>query len=85
MWITVQIINAKCHLAQKYEVFEAQAHGKPEGTLIRMTCYTADHHGTIAPTSEIEKIDFFDYSQRSLKSPVDHVVFDDLYQKGLLS
>lgn len=25
-----------------YGTFEAQAHGKPEGTIVRMTCYTAD-------------------------------------------
>lgn len=24
-----------------YGTFEAQAHGKPEGTIVRMTCYTA--------------------------------------------
>ena len=25
-----------------YGTFEAQAHGKPEGTIVRMTCYTAE-------------------------------------------
>ncbi len=67
-----------------YSTFEAQAHGKPEGTVVRMTCYMAEFRGNITPSSEIEKIAFFSYSQKDLTSPVDHLIFDDLYEKGLL-
>ena len=35
--------------------------------------------------SEIEKIDWFDYSKRHLTSPVDHLIFDDLKSKDLLT
>lgn len=69
---------------QFYGVFQAQAHGKPEGTVVRMTCYMADFMGDISPSSEIEKIAYFNYSQKELTSPVDHLIFDDLYQKGLI-
>lgn len=79
--LTVDLIPATI---QKYGVFEAQAHGKPEGTVVRMTCYQADYNGVLQAHSEIEKIAFFDYSQRDLCSAVDHLIFDDLHGKGLL-
>src|SRR5687768_482003 len=46
-----------------YGTFEAQAHGKPEGTMVRMTCYTAKYKGTLTPSAEVEKLDWFDYSK----------------------
>ncbi|HVZ66836.1 MAG TPA: NUDIX domain-containing protein [Patescibacteria group bacterium] len=67
-----------------YGTFEAQAHGKPEGTIVRMTCYTAKFNGELKPSSEIEKLDFFDYSQKPLTSPVDFLIMDDLKEKGLI-
>ncbi len=70
---------------KKYGVFEAQAHGKPEGTIVRMTCYTADFEGELKPASEIEKMEYFDYSRKLETSLVDHLIFDDLLQKGLIT
>lgn len=67
-----------------YGVFEAQAHGKPEGTMVRMTCYTADFRGKLAAAAEIEKIAFLTYAQKGLVSAVDHLIFDDLHARGLL-
>lgn len=67
-----------------YGTFETQAHGKPEGTMVRMTCYTADFDGVLTPTSEIEKMDYFTYADKHRTSPVDHLIFEDLYRKGLL-
>lgn len=67
-----------------YGVFQAQAHGKAEGTIVRMTCYTADFTGQLAPTSEIERLDFFTYAQMNQTGLVDHLIFRDLYAKGLL-
>jgi 8-oxo-dGTP diphosphatase len=49
-----------------YGTFEAQAHGKPEGTVVRMTCYTADYSGTLSPSAEVEKLDWFDSSKRKM-------------------
>jgi len=68
----------------KYGVFEAQAHGHPKGTLVRMTCYMAEYLGKLAPASEIEKLEFFPYSRKFESSPVDHLIFDDLKNKGML-
>lgn len=67
-----------------YGTFEAQAHGKPEGTIVRMTCYRGDFAGVLEPSSEIDKIDFFGYDRKLETSPVDHLIFDDLYEKGLI-
>lgn len=70
--------------ARKLGVFEAQAHGHPEGTLIRMTCYTAAHAGRIVASSEIEEIAWLGYGDRQRVSPVDQVIFDHLHDAGLL-
>ncbi len=67
-----------------YGTFEAQAHGKPEGTLVRMTCYTAEYNGMLTPSAEVEKMDWFDYSKRENVSPVDQLIFDDLKRKNLI-
>lgn len=70
---------------KSYGVFEAQAHGKPEGTMVRMTCYTASYKGELNPSSEIEKLDFFTHDQKYVCGPVDKLIFDDLKQKGLIT
>ncbi len=36
--------------------FSAQAHGKPEGTFVRIRCYTAEYRGQIKPDNEIEEV-----------------------------
>jgi 8-oxo-dGTP diphosphatase len=67
-----------------YGTFEAQADGKPLGTIVRMTCYQGEYAGNLTAASEIEKIDFFNYAQKELSSFVDHLIFDDLYAHMLL-
>lgn len=67
-----------------YGTFEAQAHGKPQGTIVRMTCYLAKYTGTLKPDMEVEFMDWFDYSKRDLISPVDQLIFDDLKAKDLI-
>lgn len=79
--LTVQLIPDS---VKKYGVFEAQAHGKPEGTIVHMTCYMANYRGELTAAAEIEKLDFFNYSRKQETSPVDHLIFDDLKQKGLI-
>jgi len=69
---------------KKYGVFEAQAHGKPEGTIVRLTCYTAEYRGDLKASSEIEKVAYFEYSQKLPTSLVDHLLFDDLREKELI-
>jgi hypothetical protein len=49
-----------------------------------MTCYTADHTGTPAASSEIEEIAWLGYADRGRVSPVDQLIFDDLHAAGRL-
>jgi 8-oxo-dGTP pyrophosphatase MutT (NUDIX family) len=64
--------------------FHAQAHGHPEGTIVRMTCYTANYQGTLRPSNEIEEIRWLTYADRHRVSPVDQLVFDHLHEVGSL-
>lgn len=67
-----------------YGTFEAQAHGKPEGTVVRMTCYEADFVGEFNPTNEVEEMAYFSYADKHRTSPVDQLIFDDLKAKDLI-
>ncbi len=77
-------VNLIPESTEYYGTFEAPAHGKPEGTYVRMTCYTANLSAEPTPHSEIEKVDYFGYSRKMETSLVDHQIFDDLKEKGLL-
>ncbi|MFA6520378.1 MAG: NUDIX domain-containing protein [Candidatus Paceibacterota bacterium] len=67
-----------------YGTFEAQAHGKPEGTIVKLKCYQAKYQGTLKPSNEIGAIDWFHYSKKELTSLVSQFVFDDLKVKNLI-
>lgn len=56
--------------------FKAQAHGKPEGVFVQMTCYTADFVGTLTPSAEIEEMSWLtSVTDPKLLSPVDRIIF----------
>ena len=78
-------VTLKPKTIKHYGTFEAQAHGKPEGTIVRMACYEAEYDGTLQASAEIEEIKFVDYSWRSKSSAVDQLIFDDLKAKNLIS
>jgi 8-oxo-dGTP pyrophosphatase MutT (NUDIX family) len=77
-------VNLITQTIEYYGTFEAQAHGKPEGTMVRMTCYTGKFTEEIKPASEIETFDYFEYAQKELTSMVDFLIFDDLKKKNLI-
>jgi len=60
-----------------YGTFEAQAHGKAIGTIVRMTCYEAGFSGNLKPSSEIQDIAYYTYAQKEIVDPVDQIIFDD--------
>lgn len=70
--------------ARHLGTYQAQAHGHSDGITVRMTCYTADHRGTPAPSSEIEEVTWLSYADRDRVSPVDQVIFDHLHRTGRL-
>ena len=78
-------IDIKKSTIKYYGTFEAQAHGKAEGIIVKMTCYTADFDGELQPDSEIQEMKWLDYSNLDVKiSPVDELIFKDLYDKKLI-
>lgn len=66
-------------------VFEAQAHGQPEGTMVRMTCYRASYSGTLAPAAEIEEMRWLRFGDKDKVAPVDILIFDFLKERDLMA
>lgn len=67
-----------------YGTFEAQAHGKKEGIIVKMTCYTANYEGQMKPDSEIQEIRWLTSKDMDKISPVDKLIFKDLLAKGYI-
>jgi 8-oxo-dGTP diphosphatase len=65
--------------------FEAQAHGKPEGVNVKMTCYTASYTGQIKNAAEIEEVIWLNYADKDKTSGVDIIIFDFLKERGELA
>jgi ADP-ribose pyrophosphatase YjhB (NUDIX family) len=78
-------VSLKADTIELLGIFEAQADGQPTGTLVKLSCYTAEYTGTLTPSSEIREIVWLKYSDRHLVAPADQLVFDFLYQRGTLS
>ena len=67
-----------------YGVFEGQAHGKPDGTIVRLTCYRAELDRTPVPSSEVEELRWLSFADVDTVPPADVAIYQDLYRKGLL-
>ena len=67
------------------DTFRAPAHGKPAGTIVQMTCYTADYDGNIAPSEEIEAVAWYAYRDKEKTGPVDQIIFDWLRERDMLA
>jgi len=66
-------------------VFEAQAFGKPDGTMVRMTCFTSDYAGDITPSNEIEEVRWIDSAfPHTNLSVTGVVILNDLKARGLI-
>jgi len=65
-------------------IFEAQAHGREEGVIVRMTCFTADYSGELQPAAEIEEIAWLTYADRDRVSLVGRQIMDWLHERGEL-
>ena len=77
--LTVDLIPETLEYADS---FTAQADGKPEGTLVRMTCYGAGFRGEIAASAEIEEVVWMGSKDRERCSPVVRIILDWLKEKG---
>lgn len=80
--LTVAIVpETVAHLG----TYEARAYGQADGVTVRMTCYTGDYQGTLAPSGEIEEVAWLSYADRDRVSPVNRLIFDDLRAAGRLT
>jgi 8-oxo-dGTP diphosphatase len=68
------------------DTFSAQAHGKPEGIFVQMTCYMGKYDGGLKPAAEIEEMAWLDSKiDPKLLSPVDIIIFKYLKDKNLIN
>ena len=67
-----------------YGTFIAQAYDKPEGVMVKMTCYTAKFDGEPKASSEIEKIIWVTSKDLKTAPPVDKLILADLKKKNLI-
>jgi 8-oxo-dGTP diphosphatase len=74
--LTVTLRPETVRPAGTYEAH--QPGGSAQGALVRMSCYTGDYTGTLAPSSEIEEIAWFSYADLTRVPPVDQLLFEDL-------
>lgn len=65
-------------------VFEAQAHGQPEGVLVRMTCFTGDYDGELRPAAEIEELAWLSAGDSERMSLVTRIIADWLREQQML-
>ncbi|MFH0837566.1 MAG: NUDIX domain-containing protein [Candidatus Aenigmatarchaeota archaeon] len=67
-----------------YATFKAQAHGKPLGTEVKMTCYTGDFSGSPKPSGEIEKLLWITSENIQEATPMGKLVITSLKEKALI-
>ena len=77
-------IDIKKDTIKYYGTFEAQAHGKAEGVIVKMICYNAEFAGELKADSEIAEIVWLTTADMEAVSPVDKLIMADLHEKGLL-
>ena len=64
--------------------FEALADARSDGLVVRLTCYTATHSGSLAPSHEIDEIAWLSAGDGHRVSAVDRLVLTHLRDAGLL-
>ncbi|MEY9214087.1 NUDIX domain-containing protein [Thermobifida halotolerans] len=67
-----------------FTVVDAAAHGYPEGTRVRLACYTAEFAGTLAPSSEIAELAWFTAADADRCPPAGVRVLEELARRGLV-
>ena len=78
-------VNLKPKTIKYYGTFVAQAHGKAEGVMVKMTCYTASFTGKLKPAAEIDKIVWLDSNDIENVASVDKLILADLKEKRLIN
>jgi 8-oxo-dGTP pyrophosphatase MutT (NUDIX family) len=66
------------------DVFEGQAHGKPEGVMVKLTCYMGDFKGDIKINEELEDITYLGYEDREQFPKEQMMIFNWLKERNLV-
>lgn len=77
---------------EKYGSFEAQAYGKPEGTMVRITCFRVlpreaelEFERLVKASEEVEELKWIDSSfDRERLTVTGIMILDDLKEKGFI-
>lgn len=64
--------------------FSAQAHGKPEGTLVEIACYAARVEGNLSPAAEIEEMAWFTSADRERTTATGKLILDWLKEQDFI-
>jgi 8-oxo-dGTP diphosphatase len=65
-------------------VFEAPAHGKPAGTVVRLLCYTGEFKGNLVPSAEVEEIAWLGLADKNRMTVAGQELVDWLKHWNLL-
>lgn len=77
-------INVLVETVKYWNTFVAQAHGKPEGIMVKAICYTAEFDGIPKASNEIEELAYLGFNRREDVGGVAQTIFDDLKGKNMI-
>ena len=64
--------------------FTAHAHGKPEGTMVQIKCFTSEFEGDIKPSGEIEELAWLNSNDIERTSVTGKLIFQWLKGQELI-
>jgi len=80
--LSIELVPESLEFVNK---FKAQAHGKPEGVTLQMTCYLGNFKGEIKPNSEIEEVVWLIHKDKEGATPMMQLVLDWLKERDLIN
>jgi len=77
-------IQVKPETMTHYGTFEAQAHGKSDGVMVRIACYRAEYEGVLQPSAEIEELAWFSSEDKMRTTDTGALILEDLRKNNLI-
>lgn len=73
--LSVELVS---NTIEYFNTFKAQADGKAEGVIVKMTCYQAEYTGEIVAASEIEEVCWGNYKDKHKGSAATKLILEHL-------
>lgn len=67
-----------------FGTFQAPAHGKSEGTMVRIVCYTAEFEGELKAETEIEEFAWLSSDDKDKTTAAGRLLLQNLKNKNLI-